>query len=119
MSERCGQLRVLVVARPSPVWGAELRLLATAPELRRRGVVLVLAVEPGNEFSRRWLESGFELAAVRAPSAGAIRRAGGGGGGPPPPPAGRGGGGGPPRPPAARCARRACVRPLHLTPPPV
>jgi glycosyltransferase involved in cell wall biosynthesis len=54
-------LRVLVVSRPSNVWGAQLRLLLTAPAMRERQIELALAIPPGNAFADRWRDAGYEL----------------------------------------------------------
>jgi glycosyltransferase involved in cell wall biosynthesis len=48
-----GRLRVLVVSTSAQVWGAERSLLALAPLLEERGVVLTLASPPGS-LSEAW-----------------------------------------------------------------
>lgn len=70
-------VRVLVVTRASRVWGAQLRLLLTAPELRARGVELTLAAPPGNAFVERWVGAGHALLALPAPGRDELRRADG------------------------------------------
>jgi glycosyltransferase involved in cell wall biosynthesis len=67
-------VRVLVVSRPSRVWGAQLRLLLTAPGLRARGVELTLAVPDGNPFAERWRKAGLPIEVLPAPGPDSLRR---------------------------------------------
>jgi len=70
-------VRVLVVSRPSRVWGAQLRLLLTAPGLRERGVELTLAVPDGNPLAERWRAAGLDLVSLPPPGPDELRRADG------------------------------------------
>jgi glycosyltransferase involved in cell wall biosynthesis len=67
-------VRVLVVSRPSRVWGAQLRLLLTAPGLRARGVELTLAVPDGNPLAERWRAAGLPMVVLPPPGPDSLRR---------------------------------------------
>jgi len=67
-------VRVLVVSRPSRVWGAQLRLLLTAPGLRARGVELTLAVPDGNPLADRWRAAGLPMVVLPPPGPDSLRR---------------------------------------------
>jgi glycosyltransferase involved in cell wall biosynthesis len=70
-------VRVLVVSRPSRVWGAQLRLLLTAPGLRARGVELTLAVPDGNPLAERWRAASLPMVVLPPPGPDSLRRADG------------------------------------------
>jgi glycosyltransferase involved in cell wall biosynthesis len=70
-------VRVLVVSRPSRVWGAQLRLLLTAPGLAARGVELTLAVPDGNALADRWRAAGLPMVVLPPPGPDTLRRSDG------------------------------------------
>jgi glycosyltransferase involved in cell wall biosynthesis len=60
-------IRVLVVSLVSAMWGAQHRLLETAPHLAGEGVQLVLAAPPG-DFLDRWHAAGFARITLELPT---------------------------------------------------
>ncbi|WP_116999659.1 glycosyltransferase family 4 protein [Desertimonas flava] len=64
---------VLLVSPPTPVWGAQLRMLDYAPALAERGVRLTLASPPDGDFHARWVGCGLPHRAVDLPMLDGIR----------------------------------------------
>lgn len=66
-------VNALVVSPPSPVWGAQLRLLDYAPALAGRGVTLTLGSPPAGDFHAAWVDAGLPHREIDVPFVEGIR----------------------------------------------